>query len=53
MTVKRQTNIICILIMFISTVVYAETPKTIDQLLKEVQEQSAFEKKENVAREEI
>jgi biopolymer transport protein ExbB len=53
MTVKRQTNIICILSMFISTVVYAEPPKTIDQLLKEVQEQSAFEKKENVAREEF
>ena len=38
--------------MFISTMVCAEAPKTLDQLLKMVREESTLEKKANIEREE-
>lgn len=38
--------------MFISTVVFAESPKTLDQLLEMVREESTLEKKANIEREE-
>jgi len=38
--------------MFISTMVYADAPKTLDQLLKMVREESTLEKKANIEREE-
>lgn len=39
--------------MFISTMVSAETPKTLDQLLKMVREESTLQKRANIEREEI
>ena len=54
MTGRNKINsiIICFVSMFISTVVFAESPKTLDQLLEMVREESTLEKKANIEREE-
>ena len=49
---KINSIIICFVSMFISTIVCAEAPKTLDQLLKMVREESTLEKKVNIEREE-
>ena len=55
MTGRNKINIIiiCFVSMFISTMVCAEAPKTLDELLKMVREESTLEKKANIEREEV
>jgi biopolymer transport protein ExbB len=51
--IKNYSITIFIFSILTSSMVYADSPKTLDQLLEKVREESTLEKKENIEREEV